>query len=554
MEETAENKNLSTETMIINGKTASFSSGETILDVARRSGIYIPTLCARADLPSIGSCRLCIVKVEGVRGYVTSCTTPATPNMVVTTNSDEIEKLRRGILELILSEHPSACLVCPIRETCEQFNAPSSKTGRVTGCNMCPNRNICELRQLVEYLGLKEIRYPFFYKDFPIERDDPFMDRDYNLCILCGRCIRICEENLGISAISFIRRGHDTKVGTSFEKLHVDGNCVFCMHCVDVCPTGSLSVRGSKWYGYPDSETPTTCILCEQGCELVIDTKWNKVMGAHPVRDMSIGKREYCVKGRCCLPALFNNPDRLKYPAIRRDDGKIVYSDWDNAIKHISDILSNYSPTEIAVLSSRHLTDESIYALNEFARIYAESNIFYLADDEVIFPNIEKSDEIFKDIKILYIAEANSLTNNTVEKFGALENIIIQDIYPSPLSRSAKACAILPATVFTEMNGTKSCAENRRKPVTKAAEPPGNAIPDWQITVKIGNALNNPDFKIKDFRSIQNHIQMHPWTIAAVPMAPKDSLTYRGFPISDFVPDFKIFIEHRLKSKREVHF
>ncbi|MBW1716833.1 MAG: (2Fe-2S)-binding protein, partial [Deltaproteobacteria bacterium] len=178
MAELVEEKKMATETLTIDGKSVSFFSGETILEVARRSGIYIPTLCARADLPSIGSCRLCIVKIEGMRGYATSCTTPAETNMVVTTNSPEIEKLRRGILELILSEHPSACLVCPIKETCEQFNAPSSKTGRVTGCNMCPNRDICELRQLVEYMGLKEIRYPLLYKDFPLERDDPFMDRD----------------------------------------------------------------------------------------------------------------------------------------------------------------------------------------------------------------------------------------------------------------------------------------------------------------------------------------------------------------------------------------
>ncbi len=505
-------------------------------------------------MPSTGSCRLCIVKVEGIRGYVTSCTTPATPNMVVTTNSPEIEKLRRDILELILSEHPSACLVCPIKETCEQFNAPSSKTGRVTGCNMCPNRDICELRQLVEYLGLQEIRYPLLYKGFPLERDDPFMDRDYNLCILCGRCTRVCQEHLGLSAISFIRRGHDTKVGTSFEKLHVDGSCVFCMHCVDVCPTGALTVRGSKWYGYPDNETPSTCILCERGCELVIDTKWNKVMGTHPVRDMNAGKREYCVKGRCCLPAVFNSPDRLKYPAIRQDDGEMVYTDWDNAINSVSDIVSHYEPREIAILSSRHLTDESIYALNEFARIYAESNIFYFADREIIFPNIEKSDEIFKDIKILYLTEANSLTNENMERFERLENIIIQDIFPSLLSRPTKVCAILPTTVFTEMNGTKTCADNRRKSVTKAAKPPGNAIPDWEITVKIGSALHNTDFKIKDFRSIQNHIQMHPWIIAAVPMVPKDSFTYRGFPIADFVPDFRIFVERRLKTKGEIHF
>ena len=554
MAELVEKKNVATETLTINGKSVSFFSGETILEVARRSGIYIPTLCARADLPSIGSCRLCIVKVEGMRGYATSCTTPAEPNMVVTTNSPEVEKLRRGILELILSEHPFACLVCSIREACEKFSAPSSKTGRVTGCNMCPNRDICELRQLVEYLGLKEIRYPFLYKDFPLERDDPFMDRDYNLCILCGRCIRVCQENLGLSAISFIRRGHDTKVGTSFEKLHVDGNCVFCMHCADVCPTGALTDRGSKWHGYPDSETPTTCILCERGCELVIDTKWNKVMGAHPIRDMSAGRREYCVKGRCCLPALFNSPDRLKYPSIRRDDGKMIYTDWDNAVRHVSEIVSHYSPKEIAILCSIHLTDESIYALNEFARVYAESNIFYFKDAEIIFPNIEKSAEIFQDIKILYITEANSFTDETIERFGDLENIIVQDIYPSALNRSDKACAILPTTVFTEMNGTKMCADNRRETITKAAEPPGNAIPDWEITIQIGNALNNTDFRMRDFRSIQSNIQMHPWIITAIPMVPKDSLTYRGFPIADFVPDFGIFVKGRLESKGETHF
>ncbi|GAJ05587.1 unnamed protein product, partial [marine sediment metagenome] len=107
---------------------------------------------------------------------------------------------------------------------------------------------------------------------------------------------------------------------------------------------------------------------------------------------------------------------------------------------------------------------------------------------------------------------------------------------------------------FTEMNGTKTCADNRRKSVTKAAKPPGNAIPDWEITVKIGSVLHNTDFKIKDFRSIQNHIQMHPWIIAAVPMVPKGSFTYRGFPIADFVPDFRIFVERRLKSKGEIHF
>jgi len=554
MREASETNHPPEETITINGKSVDFSSGETILDVARRSGIYIPTLCARPDLPSAGSCRLCVVQVEGIRGYVTSCTTPAQPGMVVVTDTDEIQKLRRGILELILSEHPSACLVCPIRETCEKFNAPSSKAGRVTGCNMCPNRDICELRQLVEYLGLEDIRYPLLYKDFPLEREDPFMDRDYNLCILCGRCIRVCQEHLGTSAISFIRRGHDTKVGTSFEKLHVDGNCVFCMHCVDVCPTGALTVRGSKWYGDPDDETSTTCILCERGCELVVDTKWNKVMGAHPVRDMSVGKREYCVKGRCCLPALFNSSERLQYPAIRRDDGRMIYTDWNHAVKEVSDLISHYEPQERAILSSRHMTDESIFALNEFARVNAESNIFYIAEGEIIFPNREQTEEVFADIKLLYLTEANSLNDEIMEKFEALEAVIIQDIYPSPLCGSDKVHAILPTTVFTEMDGTKTCADNRRKSVAKAADPPGTAIPDWQITLRVGEALQSSGFTLKDYRSIQNQIQRHPWIIAAVPMVPKDALTYRGFPIADYVPDFKVFVERRLETKGEIHF
>jgi len=231
----------------------------------------------------------------------------------------------------------------------------------------------------------------------------------------------------------------------------------------------------------------------------------------------------------------------------------MIYTDWDNAVRHVSEIVSHYSPKEIAILSSRHLTDESIYALNEFARVYAESNIFYFKDAEIIFPNIEKSDEIFNDIKILYLTEANSFTDEIIERFGNLENIIIQDIYPSALSRSDKVCAILPTTVFTEMNGTKTCADNRRETITKAAEPPGNAIPDWEITIQIGNALDSPDFRMRDFRSIQSNIQMHPWIITAIPMVPKDSLTYRGFPIADFVPDFRIFVEGRLKSKGEIH-
>lgn len=533
-------------TVTINDMTVEFTPGETILNVARRAGIYIPTLCAWGELPSTGACRLCLVRVEGARGYMTACTTPAEPGMRVTTSSPEIETLRRRILELILSEHPSACLVCSIVATCDKFNAPAAKAGRVTGCNTCPNRDICELRQLAAYLGVTAIRYPLLYQGLPLEREDPFMDRDYNLCILCGRCVRVCQQVLGLSAIAFIRRGHDTKVGTCFERPHSEGNCIFCMHCVDVCPTGALSARGSKWYGSADAETPTTCILCERGCELVIDTKWSRVVGVHPARDMHGCTVEYCVKGRCCLPPLVNHANRLRYPAIRREDGRMIYTDWERALQHAAACLSRYRPDEVAVIASRHLTDESIGVLHEFARVYAAGQLFYGVDNQLRFADGSKPAPATGHIRLVYVTEANSFSAALAERFPGLEQVIVQDVYASPLCSSANVCAVLPAAAFTEMGGTKTCSDNRRQIIAKAADPAGNSLPDWEITLRLGRAAQHSGFALTDFRSIQTFVQMRPWIIGSVPAVPRAALTYRGFPIGDFVPDFQRLASSRL--------
>jgi len=539
-------------TISINGLAVPFTPGETILNVARRAGIYIPTLCAWGDLPATGACRLCLVRVEGARSYMTACTTPAEPGMQVLTSTPEIESLRRRILELILSEHPSACLVCPVIASCDKFDAPAAKAGRVTGCNTCPRRDSCELRQLVAYLGLTSIRHPLLYQGLPLEREDPFMDRDYNLCVLCGRCVRACQQVLGLSAIAFIRRGHETKVGTCFERPHSEGTCIFCLHCVDVCPTGALSARGSKWYGSADAETPITCIVCEHGCQLVADTKWGKLVGVHPPRDMQGCSVSYCVKGRCCLPPLVNHPGRLRYPAIRRDDGRMIYTDWERALQHAAGCLARYRPEETAVIASRHLTDEAVGALHEFARIHAADQLFFRAEGELIHAGAAA--QAAGPVKLVYITEAGGFGDVLAERFPQCQHIIVQDEFSSPLCDSAKVCAVLPAAAFTEVSGTKTCSGGRRQTIAKAAEPTGSSLPDWEITLRLGRAAQPAAWSLADLPGIQRLLLMRPWIIGAVPAVPRTALTYRGVAIADCVPDFQRLISARLATTGTVAF
>ena len=173
----------------INGKSVTAKKGETILQCALRHDIFIPRLCTHPALPSFGACRLCVVEIEGMQGYPTSCTTPAADGMIVQTETKELQKLRRNILGLMMLEHPSACLICSKRDACEAYRPAAEKAGRTTGCHTCNNKEICEVRALSEELGLSDLLIPPSYHYRPVDRSNPFIDRDLNLCILCGRCV-----------------------------------------------------------------------------------------------------------------------------------------------------------------------------------------------------------------------------------------------------------------------------------------------------------------------------------------------------------------------------
>jgi formate dehydrogenase beta subunit len=253
----------------IDGQEVSVEVGATVLDAAREAGIYIPTLCYHPDLKPFGACRLCIVEIEKMRGFPPACTTPATEGMVVQTNTEKLQELRRNILELVLTEHPPECLICWRRERCDPLQICLRTATVSERCVVCPKNGQCELQQVVDYVGIEEITLPYTYKEVPILPGGPFFDRDYNLCILCGRCVQACQDLRGIGAIAFTSRGSGSMVGTAFGQSLEDAGCKFCFTCVEVCPTGALVDRAARWQPIEDWEAYV--VPCRNACPARVD-------------------------------------------------------------------------------------------------------------------------------------------------------------------------------------------------------------------------------------------------------------------------------------------
>ena len=334
--------------LTIDNRLVETDEGKTVLQAARDAGIHIPTLCDHKDLSPYGACRMCIVEIQGVRGFPTSCTTPAAQGMSVTTQGDEIRTLRNRILELMLSGHPNSCLVCSDREMCEKYRPNPSKAGRSTRCGFCSNREECSVREMALEAG-RDLDLPTLYSAHNLERDDPFMDRDYNLCILCGRCWRICEKIHGAPAISIINRGKWARIGTSFHKSHLDSGCTFCGSCIDICPTGTLTDRYARWYGKPDREVLSTCTMCSEGCSLNALSRNGQLVATSMTAFAP--EASLCAVGRFAYPLVVNANERLRRPAIK-ENGDQIAADWETAIASAAENLKKYAGSVAVVVSA----------------------------------------------------------------------------------------------------------------------------------------------------------------------------------------------------------
>jgi predicted molibdopterin-dependent oxidoreductase YjgC len=327
----------------INDKELTVPNNTTILEAARRNGIHIPTLCNHPKLTPSGGCRLCIVQVNGIPRPVASCTTPATEGMVVTTSTTEIEGLRKLVLELIISDHPNDCMIC-------------EATGN------------CALQELAYAYDVRGLEYPGERRIYQKRDGNPFIERDLEKCILCGKCVKVCDEVQGVEAIDFGYRGFKSKICTNYEE---DLNCEFCGQCVSVCPTGALTPKQSAKKGrYQDIRTvDTVCAYCGTGCNITAHVKDNEIIKITSRPD-TWNEGWLCVKGRFGYKFV-NSPDRLTKPLIRRE---IQFEEvtWDEAFAYaagkLKEIRDKHGADAIGGLSSARCTNEENYAFQKFLR------------------------------------------------------------------------------------------------------------------------------------------------------------------------------------------
>jgi len=342
-------------TLNVDGRTVTVPEGATVLEAARSAGIYVPTLCHDDDLEPYGACRMCIVEIEGMKGLPTACTTRAADGMVVRTDTDEVNRVRRTICEMLIADHPADCLTCSSNQR-------------------------CELQKVASYLGVTQQRMEKTLAEPVLDESNPFFTRDLSKCILCGRCVRACRELRAVGAIEIIGRGYESHVGTFEDRPIQESVCESCGECVDRCPVGALSVK--KEALPPTREVKTTCPYCGCGCGLVLGVRGGRIVRVGGDREHPVNRGSLCVKGRFGLDFV-HSPDRLTRPLIRRG-GRLEEAGWDEALdlvaRRLGEIKREHGPDALAGLSSAKCTNEENYLFQKLVRAaFGTNNVDHCA-------------------------------------------------------------------------------------------------------------------------------------------------------------------------------
>jgi len=346
-------------TAYINDQLFSIHDGETILSFVRRNigQDVVPTLCDAPNLDPFGACRVCSVDValvkDGPAKAQASCHTPAMNGSFIYTDSARITRLRKNIIELVLTDHPLDCLTCEVN-------------------------NNCELQTVAAKVGIRDVRYPEGKNHLDKKKDlsHPYMTSDFSKCINCGRCVRACDEVQGEMVLSMAGRGFDSHIVKSFNDTFFESDCVSCGACAQACPTSAISDVFESKSIVADKKVRTICTYCGVGCNLDVAVVNGKVKSIQAPFDAEVNQGHTCLKGRYAF-SFYNHPDRLTTPLIRKN-GKLEPASWDEAYDYIADklttIKAKYGPDSISGISSARCTNEENYLMQKFFRAVIGTN------------------------------------------------------------------------------------------------------------------------------------------------------------------------------------
>src|SRR5580692_9726161 len=339
-----------TVTLTIDGSAVTVPDGTSIMRAAMEAGTQIPKLCATDMVDAFGSCRLCLVEIEGRAGTPASCTTPVAAGMVVKTQTERLKRIRKGVMELYISDHPLDCLTC-------------SANGD------------CELQDMAGAVGLRDVRYGYDgakHHNPGKDESNPYFTYDPSKCIVCSRCVRACEEVQGTFALTIAGRGFSSVVSPGMEEAFLGSECVSCGACVQACPTATLTERSVIDIGQPEHSVVTTCAYCGVGCSFKAEMRGEEVVRMVPYKDGKANRGHSCVKGRFAW-GYTNHKERILKPMIRDSiDDPWQEVSWDEAFNFaaakLKGIQAKYGRDAIGGITSSRCTNEETYLVQKLIR------------------------------------------------------------------------------------------------------------------------------------------------------------------------------------------